>query len=339
MRNLSTPALTVAMLASCTAVPPFDLATSEQTYGSPVIKIASIMANMKCELYTAANDENPLPLYINDRPLRPRTLPNPKPDQRFSLKNIFSAIEYVGEVELTIDATHTDGLSPSLSFPGLGSDKNPLAIGVEGGVSEIGHRANKTYHSVDFERLVEGTEQRPAARPTIPCAAGSELHGRLGLEDNLKMGIVASSMNDLSVWPGNASNPGAGSSVGNEYTAGRIHAVVDFTTTTRVSGGPNWELTHFVGPNSNSGLFNHKREALNQLTFTFIPICIRDKYRGTKGKEGRWEYSPSLPYGTPAWANYLSPCSKISPQTKSRALSDAHQTNIMSLDNIRLRDF
>lgn len=339
MGNLMTSIIAVGVLSSCTSVPPFDLATSERTYGSPVIKIASIMANIKCELFTAANDDKPLPLYINDRPLLEKKLPDPEPDRKFNLKNIFSAIEYVGELELTIDATHTEGLSPSLSLPGLGSDKNPLTIGVDGGISEIGHRSNKTYHSVDFERLVEGTEQKPAKRPTLPCPSGSELQGRLGLEDNLKMGIVASSMNDLSVWPGKASTPGAASSVGDEYTAGRIHAVVDFTTTTSLSGGPKWELPHFVGPNSNDGLFNHKREALNQLSFTFIPICIRDRYRGAKGKAGRWEYSPPLPYGTPAWANYLSPCSETSPQAKSKALSDAHQTNIMSLDNIRLRNF
>ncbi|WP_063476020.1 hypothetical protein [Rhizobium anhuiense] len=327
-------------LASCSSVPEFDLATSEKTYGSPIIRVASIMANLKCELYAAANDDKELPQFENDTALALERHEIPVESRKFTLRNIFKAIEYVGEVELTIDATQTSGMSPSLSFPGLGSAAHPLSIGVDGALSEKGHRSNTTYHSIDFERLVKGPEQRTAPRPKGKCGQGSELRGNLGLVENLKMGLVASSMNDLSVFPGNASNPGAGDNgVDDKYTAGQIHAVIDFTTTTSVSGGPTWELEHFVGPNSNEGLFNHKREALNQISFTFLPICIRGTYRGSR-QGARWKYEPRLPQGTPAWADYLPPCS--APEAagaKSKAVNRAHDINIMSLDNLRLRTF
>ncbi len=340
MKRIIISSVTAFGLASCNTVPPFELAVSEKTYGAPITRVASIMANLKCELWTAANDREAMPQFENDISLEREKHSVPEPDRVFNLQNIFAAIEYVGEIELTIDAEQTTGSSPSLSFPGLGSDANPLTIGVNASVSEKGHRANTTYHSVDFERLVEGKEQRAAKAPSLPCGRGTELGGHLGIKENLKMGIVASSMNDLSVWPKNASNPGAGTDTGVEskYTVGQIHASIDFTTTTSVSGGPNWELTHFEGPNSNEGLFNHKRQALNQVTFTFLPICIRGKFTGTKTKAG-WQYTPPLPQGTPGWANYLPPCNSIGIQQRAAALNSAHQTNIMSLDNIRLRLF
>jgi len=240
MRKGAFTVFTTILLTGCNAVPPFDLATSDKTYGSPVFRIASIMANLKCELYYAANDMTELPEFRNDTTLQLKTREPPSFDRRFTLKNMFSAIEYVGEVELTIDATQTTGASPSVSFPGLGSSAHPWSIGVDAGVSEKGHRANTTFHSIDFERLVEGLEQKAAPKPEGPCGQRSELAGHRGLIENLKMGVVASSMNDLSVFPGSVSNPGAPKdSIEGKYTAGQIHAVVDFTTTTNISGGPN----------------------------------------------------------------------------------------------------
>lgn len=340
MRNIIISAMAATSLTACNSVPAFDLAKSDRTYGNPIVRIASTMANLKCELYNAANDETELPQYKNDPSLELETHQRPSPDRRFTLKNIFSAVEYVGEVELTLDATQTTGSNPSLSFPGLGADVHPLTIDVNGEISEKGHRANTTYHSIDFERLVKGPEQKTATPPSEPCGQGFELQGHLGLEDNLKMGVVASSMNDISVWPKNASNPGADdASIDAKYTVGQIHAVIDFTTTTSLSGGPSWKFINFVGPNSGEGLFNSKREALNQVSFTFLPICVRGRYRGTKDGAG-WKYDPPLPQGTPGWVNYLPPCNeKGIEKSKAAALRSAHDTNVQSLDNLRLRPF
>ncbi|MBB3464547.1 hypothetical protein [Rhizobium sp. BK377] len=341
MKKFAISAITATSLAGCNTIPPFELGMSDKTYGTPIVRIASIMANLKCELWNAANDKSPLPQFENDISLKLERHPQPTPEREFNLRNIFAAIEYVGEIELMIDAEQTAGSNPSLSFPGLGSGSHPLTIGVDSGVSEKGHRANTTYHSVDFERLVEGTEQPAATPPSQPCGRGTELQGPLGIKDNLQMGIVASSMNDISVWPKNASNPGVSKDVGvgSQYTVGQIHAVIDFTTTTHISGGPNWELTHFIGPNGSEGLFNHKRQALNQVSFTFLPICIRNGFKGVKSGS-RWSYTPPLPQGTPAWANYLPPCSLPGvQQSKASALGAAHDTNIRSMDSIRLRSF
>ncbi|MBO0132289.1 hypothetical protein [Agrobacterium burrii] len=327
------------MLSGCTNVPAFDLTPTEKAYGSPIVRVASIMANLKCELWDAANSHEEMPQFLNDPSLRLADRVTDDESRKFTMKNIFGAIAYVGEVELTIDATQTTGSNPSLSFPGLGSSAHPFEIGVNAEVSQKGHRSNTTYHSVDFERLVAGSEQPPAAKPSVPCGQGRELAGRIGLEENLKMGLVASSMNDISVWPKSASYPNVSSTVEDKYTGGQIHAVIDFTTTMSVSGGPSWELKHFEGPNSDSGLFNHRREALNQVAFTFLPVCIRDAYAGTRNGT-RWEYKPKLPHGTPAWANYLPPCRAPGvAQRKNQALNQAHDTNIRSLDNIRFRAF
>lgn len=335
---------TVLLVGGCASPPPFDLSASDKTYGAPIMRIASIMANLKCELWAAANDRQPMPQFENEIPLRLEAHKPPEPGRVFNLQNIFRAIEYVGEVQLMVDAEQTTGASPSLSFPDLGSAAHPLKIVLDASVSEKGHRANTTYHSVDFARLVKGTvrEQITATPPTLPCVKGSELSGSLGIKDNLQMGIVASKMNDLSVWPKNASHSGVApdAGVGAEYTVGQIHAVIDFTTTTSVSGGPSWEMTNFVGPNSGEGLFHHKRSALNQLSFTFLPICIRDSFKGVRDGK-RWDYTPPLPQGTPGWANYLPPCSAPDvTRRKATALGAAHNTNIQSLDNvIRLRSY
>lgn len=328
------------VLSGCTNVPAFDLTPTDTAYGSPIVRVASIMANLKCELHEAANSREPMPQFLNDPSLKPADRTTDDETRKFTMKNIFGAIAYVGEVELTIDATQTTGSNPSLSFPSLGSKAHPLEFGVNAEVSQKGHRSNTTYHSVDFERLVEGSEQPAATPPSVPCGQGRELAGRIGLEENLKMGLVASSMNDISVWPNKASYPDASGTVEDKYTGGQIHAVIDFTTTMSVSGGSSWELTHFVGPNSDSGLFNHKREALNQVAFTFLPVCIRAAYKGTSKDQIRWEYEPKLPHGTPGWANYLPPCKAPGVgQRKTRALNQAHDTNIRSLDNIRFRAF
>lgn len=337
MKNVSVATL-MAALTGCSSVPAFDLASNEKSYGSPIIRVASIMANLKCELYEAANDQEEMPQFRNDVDLRQFDRDPAEPDRKFNLQNMFSAISYVGEVELTIDAVQTAGTSPSLSFPGLGAN-DKLTVGIDGSINTKGHRSNTTYHSVDFERLVKGPGQPPAREPKRPCARGTELQGSLGLKDNLKMGMVASSMNDISVWPSSSSHPTVKSTVEPKYSAGRIHAVIDFTTTTSLSGGPTWQLQHFEGLNSGAGFLNYRREALNQVAFTFLPICIREKYKGKKVGQ-RWEYTPKLPQGTPGWANYLPPCGGVDDlRRKTEAVDEAHRTNLMSLDNIRLRNF
>ncbi|WP_143565699.1 hypothetical protein [Sinorhizobium fredii] len=134
-------------------------------------------------------------------------------------------------------------------------------------------------------------------------------------------------MNDISVWPKNASNPGAGDQgVGGKYSAGQIHAVIDFTTSANISGGPTWSLTNYEGPGKN--LLSATRVAKHQLIFTFIPICIRNKHRQVTAVPP-FQYSPELPHGTPRWANFLPSCSSSKAAlTKANALQSAHDVNV-----------
>ncbi len=315
-------------LSGCVGNPDFDLRVKDSEYGSAVFRIASIMANVKCELWEAANSEQELPSFHNDTDLRRRETEQAEPDRVFNLKNIFSTIAYVGEMSITLDATERSGVSPSAHFFGWGSDARPLSVDAEASLSGVGHRESTTYHSVDFERLVQGEDVPAAKPPAAPCRTGTELSGPLKIVEILQAGLVASDMNDISVWPGNASNPGAGKGgVGDRYSAGQIHAVVDFTTVSSISGGPTWSLRHFEGPGK--GLLNASRVAKHQLIFTFIPICIRNKYQRIKATLPH-EYEPKLPRGSPRWANYLPPCGTArAAETRAVALGRAHDVNVM----------
>jgi len=59
-----------SMLSGCTNVPAFGLTPTETTYGSPIVRVASIMANLKCELYEPANSHEEMPQFRNDPSLR-----------------------------------------------------------------------------------------------------------------------------------------------------------------------------------------------------------------------------------------------------------------------------
>ncbi len=157
-------------LSGCVGNPDFDLRVKDSEYGSAVFRIASIMANVKCELWEAANSEQELPSFHNDTDLRRRETEQAEPDRVFNLKNIFSTIAYVGEMSITLDATERSGVSPSAHFFGWGSDARPLSVDAEASLSGVGHRESTTYHSVDFERLVQGGRRSccEASRRALP---------------------------------------------------------------------------------------------------------------------------------------------------------------------------
>lgn len=330
MKRIAVLSALAFALSGCVGNPDFDLRVKDSEYGSAVFRVASIMANVKCELWEAANSVQELPSFRNDTDLKPRDSDRPEPGREFNLQNIFSAVAYVGEMSITLDATEKAGTTPSANFFGWGSEAHPLSVTAEASLSEVGHRESTTYHSVDFERLVKGNDVPAAFPPRAPCRTGTELSGPLKIREILQAGLVASDMNDLSVWPGNVSNPGAkGSGVEDKYSAGQIHAVIDFTTVSSVSGGPTWSLRHFEGPGK--GLLSASRVAKHQLIFTFIPICIREKHqRITTTATLPYEYKPKLPRGAPRWANYLPPCGTPSAaENKAAALGRAHNVNIL----------
>ncbi|PDT46673.1 hypothetical protein CO661_17375 [Sinorhizobium fredii] len=160
-------------LTSCAGNPELDLTAKHSEYGSTVFRVASIMANVKCELWDAANSRKELPSFENDTDLPLRDLNKPEPGREFNLRNIFSAVAYVGEMSITLDATERTGTSPSTNFFGSGSQAHPLSVSADASINSAGHRESTTYHSVDFERLVEGPDVPVADPPGAPCRRGS----------------------------------------------------------------------------------------------------------------------------------------------------------------------
>lgn len=333
-------------MAGCSNVPAFDLTAIGPSYAPSGPKIAALMANLKCELYQAANDDtHVLPRYFDDPGLARRDGSNGQTDitdRSFTLKNLFQEIEYVGEAQFQLDATSTVGSSPSAKFASLGAISTPLTLSVDGSLSEGAHRLLTLFSSIDFERLVPSpphkdlkpTEGQIAhfaygqSEPSVPCGQGRELGGSLGIQEMLNYYFISADMNDISVWP--TKTPGGTAKITQadlKYSVGQIQTTIDFTVTSGVKGGPSWVIQKFTGPNGGDGLLNYKRVSKDQITLTFIPICIRQKYKPIS-KGPSFEYEPRLVEGTPRWANYLPSCTN-SQAAKVGAVAAAHTLNIL----------
>ncbi|MGO8151213.1 hypothetical protein AB9F36_15515 [Rhizobium leguminosarum] len=310
---------------------------TDQTSGDATrFRIATIIANFKCELFEAVNSEKPIPLLYNSPALQGRipvrSFDRSAKDAEFNLRNIFSAIQYIGGVSLTLDATNTLGTNPAANFFKLGSAKYPLSIDLSGSISEASHLENQYYFSADFARLVGNGDNKAKFNPAsvqlaatntklVPgCGRGHELAGKLRLESTLANGLMLADQNDISVWPGNADYPNAIEAALDPKYSGEIDTTIDFTTTTSFNGGPTWALTHVSLPNGNEGLLNAKREAKNRLSAVFFPICVTTRYRPTNSSKP-YTYDPPLPHGTPRWANFLPQCGTKEAMVKKQDLT------------------
>ena len=342
------------LLSACTSIPAF-LLNGDGTADAPAgPKVAALIANLKCELWDAAQSKNLLPYYTDDPHLQIKNH-DPTGDRAFTLNNIFQEIEYVGEATFTLDVTDTGGFNPSAAiseyihgpkglFPATG-----VVLSVGGQLSEAAHRQITLDSSMDFSRLVESVPNplakdkhiiTPLAK-VLPapgtCDGGSELGGRLGVKEALATGIIATAMNDIAVFPAGGSGSGGSIdiagvtpavSVAATYAFGQISAQIDFTIIENINGGPTWTLTHFKGPGGNSsGLLNINRQVKDTLTLTFVPVCIRQKYF-TNSTSPPYEYKPEMVDGTPGWANYLPRCTDVKHlQSQVEALTKAKNNN------------
>ena len=153
-------AVAAQVLSGCMTIPPLVLNGRQGEVAPAGPKAASLVANLKCELWDAANSTQPLPFYYDQLPLKARTQ-DPALDREFTLKNLFQEIEYVGEATFTLDVTGTGAVTPSNTFsqyyrPGAGvipATGATLAVG--GQVSDAAHRFITFDSSVDFSRLVD----------------------------------------------------------------------------------------------------------------------------------------------------------------------------------------
>jgi hypothetical protein len=345
-------------IGGCSSVPPYDLTVHGPPSAPAGPKVAALLANLKCELHDAANSQEVIPRYYDDPSLAQHydpSVPGYKPSIRhadpqswFTLKHLFEEIEYVGEAQFELDVSSTPGVSSSVSF--INPTPN-LTLSVNGSLSEEAHRNIQINSSIDFERLVasppfrsgrnmEGpvasfapTLEEPSgsSAPSVPCNGKSELGGFLGLQEDLTYHAITGDMNDLSVWPSAGTVSKLSSSDFSQWGVDVIAIQIDFTVTSGLSGGPQWTLTRFTGPNGSSGLANFSRAVKDTLTLTILPICIRQKYRATN-RTPPYNYVPEFIEGTPRWANFLPPC-EIGQSLKGQAVSTARTLNILKTDS------
>ena len=282
-------------------------------------RLASIVANLKCELFAAVNNTAPLRLFY-DSPKYDGEIPVRHTYRTATLKDILSAVEYIGGISVQMEATNTVGSNPTAKFSKWGAAKYPLSLDLNASISEASHLQNTYYFSADFARLYAENDTVPAkfhpdsvnevANRTgiVPgCGKGNELEGKMRLYGTISSAIVASDMNDISVWPKNADYPNAADSALDAKYTGEIDTTVDFTTTSSFSGGPTWDFTHVSLPNGNDGLLNANRIAKNELQAVFLPICITSRFHPINSAKP-YRYKPDLPAGTPRWAYFLPQC-------------------------------
>ncbi len=150
------------LLFGCTSIPPMVL---NGDHGAAPVgpTVAALVANLKCELYNAANSTVMLPFYQDDpdlSKLRNKRLGN---DPRaFNLKNIFREIEYVGEATFTLDVTQTGAFSPTgtgiEAYPQWPDWRHPGDRGVPVGRRSVERGSASIYQaltsSADFSQTV-----------------------------------------------------------------------------------------------------------------------------------------------------------------------------------------
>jgi hypothetical protein len=280
--------LSAALFVSCCGLPPLTLIEDQSIKIAPSgPSVAAVLANIKCELWEGANDdEHELPYYedVLGLPLHPPSR-HPSRDRAFTLKNLFSEIEYIAELKLTLETTDSGALNPSVNIiQPLKVANTNFTTAIGGQVFSSNDRIFDLYQSIDFQRLVRisphpmfkhgfkvGTQsftfdpEPPQATAPYnseglpddwtPCAQGLGLHGRLGLREDLATSAIAARMQDVAVL---LKTSGSSSTVYgqtpalsgfNGYAFGEMDTTINFTISLDLNVGPNWTFTTLKGPN------------------------------------------------------------------------------------------
>lgn len=304
-RGLATFALALTFLNGCTTVPDLVARPGDNKVVPAGPKVVSLIANVKCEFWSAAHDSTVLPIYRDIPGLREKEFAKTATtDRLFTLQNLFQEIDFIAEAQLTLDVTANSAASPSLNFiTPYATPATNFTLAVGGQLSDAVHRSITLYTSVDGERLIGSPKDArygdiditPVANDNPmadggSCGGGSELGGNLGLKETVATGLIAQSMNDVAVFqksqkgpdgkPGEVTVDGVTApSQFTSYAFGQVGTQVDFTITEGGSAGPNWTLTDFKGPNgSSASLFSLNRVVKDTLIVTILPVCIREKY-------------------------------------------------------------
>ena len=252
MRPFST-GIAIGLLVAgsgCATVPPFVL-VGDGTIAPAGPKLATLVSNLKCELWDAAHSQEPLRFFEDgdpnkglvehrDDPRRAAGFVDLPADRAFTLMNVLQEIEFVADVTLTLDVMDTSGLTPAIGlskYYRAGSGVFPATaflLSVSGNFTETGHRFFTHYLTVDMGRLISSSPLNPryASVRTIPVAdhvvnpcpvpykaPGLELAGTLGLKEALASGLIVAAMNDVAVYPTDERAPAVAAGKGPASTA------------------------------------------------------------------------------------------------------------------------
>jgi hypothetical protein len=253
-------------------------------------------------------------------------------ERQFTMKNILGEIEFAGEALYTLDVTDTGSINPSATFsrfinPAAGQiPATSVVLSVGGQYSEAAHRYIQLPMSVDFSRLVESVKGEsdkdsldyyhsgPGLADDLKdfrrgdCNHGIELAGDLGLGETLASGLMKSAQSNIAIYPATSPPPTSGASSGggtgagqgamppaipNTYTFDQLSSQIDFTINEGVNGGPAWNLTHSKLTGGSPGLLNVSRVVKDQVLVTFVPVCIRHKYKQNPSESLKTEKASS----------------------------------------------
>ena len=102
-------------VSSC-ALPPLTFLQGPALDATPSgPTVAALVANVKCQLWEAVNNTDPLPYYEDVPALTARSFPSDL-NRDFNLRNLFVEIEYVADFKLTLQVTDTGALNPSVNL-------------------------------------------------------------------------------------------------------------------------------------------------------------------------------------------------------------------------------
>ncbi len=260
MRRTFAPALGIVLtsamvgITGCSVIPSFDTAAGAGAGPSEVgLTIDDVVKHIQCEIRDVQNFYG-----VNN------------PDYA-NLVAKFRSYSYVAYVNLTLDITNTQGLTPGLSF--LNSIATFTGI-ANFGISGTQHRNVNPTFTLDLSNLKDANFDNE-------CAKAKEspfgIKGNLGLQEIILAGLRKSAPADfgfglISSLPGGESASGGDAS---KIAAGpTFGSTVDFTITGSLSGGPTWTFKTFKGPGGGStGLANVGRSEKDTLVISFAAAC------------------------------------------------------------------
>ena len=247
----------VALAGCVNRVPSFRLGAASK---DPPPDLDDLLREISCEL----RDMGDLPIVDvarNDMSAVAASLG----DDEKTIRGFFQKHQYVVAVDLLIEVTQNEGLTPSLNYIHLyGDTSTNFTKSVGGRLNQTRHRTfsfTYTLKLFDPEEMGESCNQR-------------KLQGNLEL-DGIVLAGLRHTLKEYPAYAGyglrdtfDESKTGAASSA----TAPQFGSKMDFTVDYGLGNtGPSWTLKGFKGGSGSNGLFGLGRTSKNTISISFAP--------------------------------------------------------------------